>query len=82
LLLWNIHNLNKQINAFQSYIYSENFDIITITETWLSNHVYTNEILPSGYAVLRKDQDGKGGGVMVTIKYTINITQLSSPNEL
>jgi len=82
LLLWNARSLNKQINAFQSYIYSENFDIIAITETWLSNHTYTNEILPSGYAVTRKDRDGKGGCVMLAIKHTINISQLPSPNEL
>ena len=52
LLLWNARSLNKQINDFQSYVYSETFDIIAITETWLTNNIYTNEIFPSGYRVL------------------------------
>ena len=28
VLLWNARSLNKQINAFQSYMYSQSFDII------------------------------------------------------
>ena len=59
LLLWNARSLNKQINDFQSFVYSETFDIIAITETWLTNNIYTNEIFPSGYTVLRKDRDSR-----------------------
>ena len=40
ILLWNVRSLNKQINPFQSYIYSNDFTIIALTETWLSSHVY------------------------------------------
>jgi len=79
LLLWNARSLNKQINAFQSYVYS---DIIAITETWLSNHIFTNEILPSSYNDIRKDRDGRGGGVLLAFKKVLKITQLSSPDEL
>jgi len=49
LILWNARSLHKHINAFQSYVYSENFDIFEITETWLSNYIFTNEILPSNH---------------------------------
>ena len=74
--------LNKQINAFQSYIYTKDFTIIAITETWLSKHIYSKEIFPSGYTVIRKDRDGKGGGVLLALRNTVNVTQLSSPNDL
>ena len=74
--------LKKQINAFQSFIYSNNFDIVAITETWLSDHIYTNEIIHSGYTVIRKDRDGRGGGVLLALKDCFKFTQLPSPNEL
>ena len=51
--------LKKQSNAFQSYIYSDNFDIVAIIETWLSDHIYTYEICHSGYTVIRRDHDGR-----------------------
>jgi len=56
-----------------------NFDNITITETWLSNHIFTNEFLPSNYNVIRKD---RGGGLLLACKKILKITQLSSPDEL
>ena len=82
LLLWNARSLNNQINNFQSYIYSENYEIIAITETWLQNSTYSNEILPSGYMLLRKDRDSRGGGVMLALRDSIAFKQLSSPNDL
>ena len=49
----------KKINSFQSFIYSNDFDIIAITETWLTDHIYSNEVFLTGYTVLRKDRDGR-----------------------
>ena len=74
--------MNKQINDFQSYIYSENFDIIAITETWLSNHTFTNEIFPCSYNVIRKDRDSRGGGVLLALNKSLKIIQLPSPVDL
>ena len=70
-----------EINDFQSYVYSETFNIIAITETWLTNNIYTNVIL-SGNTVLRKDCDSRSGGVLLAFKDNLNIKQLSSPNDL
>ena len=44
--------------------------------------IYTKEIFPSGYSVIRKDRDIRDGGVLLAVKDTINITQLSSPSNL
>jgi len=35
--------MNK-FNQFQSVVYTKNFDIICVTETWLNNMVFNNEI--------------------------------------
>ena len=72
--------LSKQICDFQSFINSRDYDIIAINETWLSNHTYTNEILPKDYNVFRKDRDGRGGGVFFGIlKDTIFIQRTTYP---
>ena len=75
-------SLNNQIHNFQSYIYSNDFDVIAITETWLTKHIYTNELLPCGYNVLRKDRNGRGGGVLLAFKDSISFRELPSPNDL
>lgn len=82
LLLWNARSINNQINPFQSFIYTENYDVIAITETWLQNFTYSNEILPTGYTIIRKDRDSKGGGVLLACKDSMNIKQLHSPSTL
>ena len=38
-----------------------------MTETWLTDHVYSNEILPPTYTVDRRDRDTRGGGVMIAV---------------
>ena len=71
-----MHVVLKQINALQSFIYFNNFDTFAITETWLSDRIYTNEIFHSTVKC-----DGKAG-VLLALKDCSNFTQLPSPNEL
>ena len=44
-----------------------------MTETWLSNHVRNDEILPVGYKLFRRDrQTGtRGGGVLLAVKDSV-----------
>ena len=62
--------MNK-FNQFQSVVYTKNFDIICVTETWLNNTVFNNEILPTSYTIYRKDRVNRGGGVLVAINNSI-----------
>lgn len=63
-------------------MYSNNFSILSFTETWLSDYIYNKEIIPSGYSILRKDRNGRSGGVMVAVKDSIPCKQLLSPSNL
>ena len=63
-------------------IYSHDYDIIAITETWLSDNVFDNEILPTNYTIYRKDRKFRGGGVMLAVKNTIHSHILSVHPEL
>lgn len=62
--------MNK-FDQFQSLVYTKNFDIICVTETWLNNTVFNNEILPTSYTIYRKDRANRGGGVLIAINNSI-----------
>lgn len=56
-------------------MYSSNCHIFIVTETWLTEQVLDNEILPSGYCIFRKDRTLRGGGVLVAIDSAISVSQ-------
>ena len=41
----NIHIIVNKINVFQNYVYSRSPNIIGVTETWLSDKIFDNELL-------------------------------------
>ena len=73
----NIRSLVNKLSLFQSYVYSSDFDVICLTETWLSDSVFDQEILPINYNIYRKDRFSRGGGVLIAIKDTIPVSVLS-----
>ena len=62
----------------QSLAYSFCYDIIAISETWLSDSIFNNEILPSNFTIYRCDRRSRGGGVMLAVKDDIPSQLLSS----
>ena len=61
--------INNNIILFtftQSLIYAK-FDIICLTETWLTPSTNVdNEILPYGFNIYRIDRPSRGGGIFIT----------------
>ena len=60
-------------------------DIITLSETWLDDHIPTQTCVPEGYKIIRKDRsDGfkqkygrnRGGGVAIIYKQNIKIEKI------
>ena len=66
------------MSLFQSYVYSSDFDVICLTETWLSDFIYDQEILPTNYNIYRRDRPSRGGGVLIAIKDTIPVSVVPS----
>lgn len=59
---------NKTVN-FQALIYSLDYDIILLTESWLNSTIPNSFVLPAGYTIFRSDRvKGRGGGVLIAIK--------------
>jgi len=80
--LWNARSLTKQLNSFQSYIYSTDFRFIAITETWLSNNILDGEVLPTNYTIYRRDRVSRGGGVLLAVKHDLPSVQLLLSSEI
>ena len=66
----NARSIVNKLDKFQSLTYASSFDIIGVTETWLTNEIFDNEIiLPSCYILFHKDRPSHGGGVLLAIIY-------------
>ena len=50
----------------QQIVYSGDFDVVAVTETWLKNSVIYSEIIP-GYSIFRHDREDCAGGVLIAV---------------
>ena len=41
-----------------------NYDIICIVESWLSNDIENSELLIPGFTIFRRDRNRHGGGII------------------
>ena len=75
--LWNARSLLKKSQELQTHLRSTLPSIVGLIETWLIPNISLN--IP-GYAILRKEcPQGREGGVLLTIRYTIPYMQLHLP---
>ena len=80
--LINATSIVNKPNNFQSLIYSQSFALFGVTKSWLTNKIFDNEILPNGYALIRKDHGSRGGGVMLAISKSLSYQVLVTPPSL
>ena len=78
----NVRGLNtKTVDFYNNVCLTENeYDMVAVSETWLSNSVYDNELFPENVLVFknrnRKDSS-QGGGVLVAVKKNYKCTLLN-----
>lgn len=48
-------------------MYTKCYDIFCVTETWLNEMIYNNELLPTDYNIYRNDRGSRGGGVLIAV---------------
>ena len=63
-------------------MYTFNFCIICLTETWLSDFICNGEILPTGFVLYRKDRPSRGGGVLIAVRESLFSSFIPSPHDL
>lgn len=61
VLYTNARSIVNKLKDFWSLVYAKSFDIIGISETWLTNNIYNNEILLLNYILFCKDHLSWGG---------------------
>ena len=79
----NVRSLKNKAEDFFCSCLSENFNIIVLTETWLSPEFPTSVIFDDRYQVFRNDRNvfnsnkTCGGGVLVAVEKSFNPIELS-----
>ena len=72
----------NKLGTFCSFVYASKYKVYGITETWLSDHIYNNEILPADYVIYHKDQSTRGGGVMLAVNNCISSRCIPTPQNI
>ena len=70
VLLWNCHSIVSNLIEFNKFIYDSKPHIVCICETWLNP---SDNLKVQGYRVFRKDRVGRGGGIAILIRDSINV---------
>ena len=53
-----------------------NYDIVCIVESWLSQDISDSELAITGYTIFRRDRNRHGGGIIIFVKDTLSCTIL------
>ena len=78
---FNARSLSNKLNSLTLLLNSEKYDIIFITETWLSDNIFDSEIIKnSNYSIFRRDRLYRhGGGVAILFRNVIKINMINIP---
>lgn len=68
----NIRSVFTGFNVFSNLVQEKDFDVVMVTETWLSDDVDSQIISIPGYRFFRKDRGSRGGGIGAYVKLSYN----------
>ena len=77
---YNATSLRNKLTEFNSHFDSQEFDVISVSETWLNDSVFDDEIFTNGgYNIFRRDRTkvtvpdkDDGGGVLLGVKKSLS----------
>lgn len=72
----NVRSLNTGFDEFANYVNDYNFDILGVSETWLSSNCCGGAYNMKGYNFVRKDRNHRGGGVGIYIRKHIRFQKV------
>lgn len=66
----NVRGLRSKTRFFYNNVSHSEYDILALTETFLTSSVSDGELFPPGYTVIRKDRQGDAGwgGVLLAVR--------------
>ena len=81
-VLLNARSIMSKLSQWHHFLYSDEHDLILVTESWLKDTIPTSLVDPENkYNVLRCDRQGRGGGVCVLIAKDIQGVEVSVPEQ-
>lgn len=82
--VFNARSIVNKLCELHYVLYSENYDIVCITETWLHSNKNSGLLDPrQQYHITRKDRSGSqhGGGVAIFVKRDISLIDVAIDDE-
>ena len=77
IIVMNFQSIKNKHEEILNIIDTANPSIIIGNETWLSPSIYSTEIFPPEYEVIRKDRNDGYGGVLIAIKRELTTEALA-----
>jgi exonuclease III len=81
ICLYNIRSIVNKLSNFQSFVYTSDFNVFCISESWLSSSIYDHEVLHSDYVLYRNDRLSRGGGVFIAVHSSIPSSPVCTPTD-
>mgnify|MGYP005982092317 CR=1 FL=1 len=78
----NVRGLKTKLNDFYCAVLSEEYPIIVLTETWLSDDIISTSVFDDRYIVFRTDRNAinsvksHGGGVLIAVNKYLKSSQI------
>ena len=76
-VLLNARSVTNKLLDIQTYVYTRNFQIVGISETWLALHIPSASIL-NEFIIFRNDRNTNGGGVLLALSPLLDPIELTS----
>lgn len=70
----NVCSITSKFNEFRDLVRDE-FDVIAVSETWLTKDIEDNVIAIKDYQLFRLDRDGRGGGVAAYFRNFLKVNR-------
>ncbi len=78
----NVRSMVPKREQLEHLLNDSNIDFLGLTETWLCHSSPEAVVVMADYNVFRKDRgQGKGGGVLLYVKNTLNCSQIELPTD-
>lgn len=74
----NAQSLWKHIDEIRFHFQSEFYDIIAVSETWLSSDIFDTQVSLVNYTLVRFDRFRHGGGVAIFLKKCLEYTNVQT----
>lgn len=72
----NCRSIVCKATQLEGLLLTYDVEIAALTETWLGKNIFDSEFVPQNYKVFRKDRDGRGGGVAILFKSSLQVFRM------